>query len=176
MVEGRDDTKRLQEYYDVMTIETNGSALSPVTLAEIQRAQDLYGVIVFTDPDISGSKIRQTITQAVKGVKHAFLTVDEARPSHRASLGVEHASFKSIDRALSQVYELAENVSNQPAISQADLYRLGLVASPQAADRRDYLTNRLRIGHVNGKQLAKRLNLFQIDIKQVEAILADFDE
>ena len=58
VVEGKDDTQRLRQYYQVDTIETNGSALSPETLEAIRQAQALRGVIVFTDPDISGQLIR----------------------------------------------------------------------------------------------------------------------
>ena len=31
------------------------------------------GVIVLTDPDFPGDKIRSTITEHVKGVKHAYI-------------------------------------------------------------------------------------------------------
>ena len=38
VVEGRSDTQNLQQYFDVYTIETNGSALDKRTLAEIIKA------------------------------------------------------------------------------------------------------------------------------------------
>lgn len=73
VVEGRDDTKRLHEAFgDVDTIETRGSAISEKTLALIKKAQATRGVIVLTDPDFPGEKIRKTISAAVPGVTHAF--------------------------------------------------------------------------------------------------------
>ena len=39
VVEGKDDTQRLRQYYQVDTIETNGSALSPETLEAIRQAR-----------------------------------------------------------------------------------------------------------------------------------------
>ncbi|MGO2686654.1 MAG: toprim domain-containing protein, partial [Enterococcus italicus] len=61
VVEGKDDTRRLQEVLDVDTIETIGSAINDAILARIAHAQETRGVIVFTDPDYSGEKIRKTI-------------------------------------------------------------------------------------------------------------------
>lgn len=44
----------------------------------IQHAQQTRGVIVLTDPDFPGDKIRNTIREHVSGVKHAY--VDRERP------------------------------------------------------------------------------------------------
>ena len=65
VVEGKDDTRRLQEVFDVDTIETIGSAIDETILSQIEHAQETRGVIVFTDPDFSGEKIRKIIMEAV---------------------------------------------------------------------------------------------------------------
>ena len=39
------------------------------------------GVIVLTDPDFPGDKIRHTITEHVSGVKHAYLDREKAKIS-----------------------------------------------------------------------------------------------
>ncbi|MDK6687836.1 ribonuclease M5, partial [Aerococcus sp. UMB8623] len=73
------------------------------------QAQAVKGVIVFTDPDISGTKIRQAIQTAVPGVQHAFISREDARASSlRASLGVEHASEAAIRQALDRVYTVVD--------------------------------------------------------------------
>lgn len=56
VVEGKDDTKRLKEVFDVDTIETRGSAINESILEQIEHAQETRGVIVFTDPDFSGRR------------------------------------------------------------------------------------------------------------------------
>ncbi len=43
------------------------------TLEVIRNARQSRGVIVLTDPDFPGDKIRSTITEHVKGVKHAYI-------------------------------------------------------------------------------------------------------
>jgi len=176
VVEGKSDTQRLQAIYDVTTIETNGSALSQETLDEIRKAQAIHGVIVFTDPDISGTKIRQGVMDAVPDVQHAFIERKDAKPDHKGSLGVEHASNQAIEDALSHVYTLSEGKDTSKEIPQNVLIRLGLVGGSGSKEKRQYLASQLHIGYVNGKQLAKRLALFQITLDQVEDVLANYQK
>lgn len=176
VVEGRDDTKRLLETFgQVDTIETNGSAIDDKTLALIARAQATRGVIVLTDPDFPGEKIRKTITAAVPGVKHAFLPVKDAHAAKPgASLGVEHASPEALRTALAQVMTPGDNPVAQ--IDRADLVAAGLVGGPNARKRREQLGEVLHIGYTNAKQLHKRLTQFQITPAAFEAAVAAIDQ
>ena len=72
VVEGKDDTKHLKQFFEVDTIETIGSTINADILEQIRLAQQVRGVIVLTDPDFPGEKIRKTITHSVPEAKHAF--------------------------------------------------------------------------------------------------------
>lgn len=160
VVEGKDDTKRIKMAVNADTIETRGSAISDETLDQIAELQEKRGVIVFTDPDYSGEKIRKTIREAVPGVKHAFLKRKDAVPVHQGSLGVEHASPEVIREALKNLYT---EVPDAPAmISRETLAAKELINGPAAKKRRELLGEILNIGYTNGKQLYKRLRLFEI--------------
>ena len=160
VVEGKDDTKRIKMAVNADTIETRGSAISDETLDQIAELQEKRGVIVFTDPDYSGEKIRKTIREAVPGVKHAFLKRKDAVPVHQGSLGVEHASPEVIREALKNLYT---EVPDAPAmISRETLAAKGLINGLAAKKRRELLGEILNIGYTNGKQLYKRLRLFEI--------------
>lgn len=165
VVEGKDDTAKLKQVLDVDTIETNGSAINQMTLDQIKHAQEKRGVIIFTDPDYPGQRIRHIIANAVPESKHAFLTKDEARGKHDKGIGIEHATPEAIKQALAQVYQL--ETPTESTIFRKDLLALGLIGDISAKDRREKLTERLRIGHANGKQLLKRLQMFQITIEQL---------
>lgn len=170
VVEGKEDTRRLRELYPtVETIETNGSALSEETLQLIEKAHRLRGVIVLTDPDYAGKKIRSLIQERLPDVQHAFLRQQDAQ-SRKAgeSLGVEHASKEAIEQALASVRKTTF-VHNE--ISQADLIKWGLLGHAYSAQLRKQLNEQLRIGHTNGKQLLKRLNLFGVSKDEVEQAL-----
>ncbi len=171
VVEGKDDTAKLKQALDVDTIETNGSAINKDILAQIAHAKNKRGVIVFTDPDYPGQRIRQIIDQHVPGCKHAFLTKAEAVPIKKQSksLGIEHASLDVLREALGQVYELTAN--GETEITKSDLLRFGLIGGHGSKDRRQKLGEQLRIGHINGKQLLKRLQMFQIGKDEFEQVM-----
>jgi ribonuclease M5 len=160
VVEGRSDTTAIQRAVNADTIETNGSAVNEETIQKVKLAQEKRGVIIFTDPDYPGEKIRQTIANRVPGCKHAFLPKEEAKGKNGKKIGVEHASMESIRTALEHVKQ--EWVEGDGEISKQDLIDAGLVGGSGASERREKLGRILKIGYTNGKQLHKRLQMFQI--------------
>lgn len=177
VVEGKDDTANLKRFYEVDTYETRGSAIDEDDLERIERLHDLRGVIAFTDPDYNGERIRKIIMQAIPTVKHAFLQRDEAAPKSKTkgrSLGVEHASFEDLEKALSSVRGYYDD-DNQFDITKSDLMRLGLLMGGDSRKRREYLGEHLRIGYCNGKQLLKRLELFGISLAEVEEVMGKYE-
>lgn len=178
VVEGKDDTANLRRFYDVDTYETRGSAINDDDLERIEKLNDLRGVIVFTDPDYNGERIRKIIMNAIPNVKHAFLNRDEAAPKSKSkgrSLGVEHASFEDLQKALSVVLGNFDD-DNQFDITRADLMRMGLLRGNDSRRRREYLGEELRIGYSNGKQLLKRLELFGITLAEVEEAMEKYGD
>lgn len=177
VVEGKDDTANLKRFYEVDTYETRGSAISDDDLERIEKLHDLRGVIVFTDPDYNGERIRKIIMQAIPTVKNAFLQRDEARPQSKTkgrSLGIEHASFEDLEKALAGVRGYYDDEHNFD-ITKSDLMRLGLLMGSDSRKRREYLGEKLRIGYCNGKQLLKRLNLFGISLADVEEAMGEYE-
>ncbi|MDC3417943.1 ribonuclease M5 [Aquibacillus salsiterrae] len=164
VVEGKDDTAKIKQAVEADTIETNGSAVNDRTIALIKHAKLKRGVIIFTDPDYPGQRIRNIISNAVPGCKHAFLTKAEAKAKHDKGIGIEHATVEAIRLALSNVYELYEG--EEIGLSKEDLIHFGLIGGPKAKDRRERLGEILQIGYTNGKQLLKRLSMFDISKQQ----------
>lgn len=165
-MEGKDDTARIREAVDADTIQTNGSAVDELVLEQIKHAQQKRGVIIFTDPDYPGERIRHIVSQNVPDCKHAFLPKHLARSKHDKGIGIEHASVEDIREALSSVYELTEGWKE--TITKDDLIAYGLIGGPQARRRREALGIRLHIGKTNGKQLLRRLNMFHISSEQLD--------
>ncbi|GEN55355.1 ribonuclease M5 [Halobacillus faecis] len=165
VVEGKDDTARIKSAVDADTIETNGSAIDEHVLEQIKHAQEKRGVIIFTDPDYPGERIRNIVSQHVPACKHAFLPKHQARAKHDKGIGIEHASIADIREALSAVYELVDIQEGE--IVKTDLVNYGLIGGPKAGKRREKLGIHLKIGKTNGKQLLKRLNMFHITSHQL---------
>lgn len=78
VVEGKDDTVAIKRAVDADTIETNGSAIGEHVIEQVKLAQQKRGVIILTDPDYPGERIRKIISEMVPGCKHAFLPKEEA--------------------------------------------------------------------------------------------------
>ena len=94
------------------------------------------------------------------------------------SLGVEHADKETILEALKNVSTpTTEDFTSE--ITQEDLIRFGLIAGTHAKRRRELIGEKLNIGYTNGKQLQKRLKMFQIDkdkfTQAMKEILEDED-
>ncbi|WP_096441156.1 ribonuclease M5 [Alteribacter populi] len=160
VVEGKEDTKALHRIADCDTIETNGSAVNEETLNKVRLALERRGVIIFTDPDYPGEKIRKTIDRAVPGCKHAFLPREQAIDRKKGKIGVEHASNEDLILALGNIR--TPGMEAREEISKDDLLYAGLIAGPDSKQRREAIGQYLKIGYANGKQLHKRLIQFRI--------------
>lgn len=160
VVEGKSDTIAIKRATNADTIETNGSAVNEKTIERIRHAQQTRGVIVFTDPDYPGRRIRAIVEEQVPGVKHAFLTKKETIAKNGQSLGIEHASDEAIRQALASIYTVSTHTIEE--IPMADLLEAKLIG-PESKKRRDRISEILQIGQVNGKGLKKRLEMFRID-------------
>lgn len=159
VVEGRDDTAAVKRAIDADTIETNGSAIHQKKIEQIRHAVEKRGVIVLTDPDYPGERIRSIIEKNVPGVKHAFIPRNQAKDK-RGKIGVEHANPEAIREAILHAH--SGTIENTAVVTQDDLIHAGLIAGNDCARRRARLGEILRLGKTNGKQLRNRLNMFQI--------------
>ena len=160
VVEGKDDTTAIQQAVQADTIETNGSAINMETIEKIKLAQKKRGVIIFTDPDYPGQRIRHIVSEKVPGCKHAFIEKEDAIHKHGKGVGVEHASPDVIRKALEGAQVMQEDFKEE--ITQDDLIAAGLIGGTGSKERRVKIGKLLKIGYTNGKQLHKRLMVFEI--------------
>ena len=170
VVEGRDDTVAILNAVDADTIETNGSAIGKHVIEQIKLAKERRGVIVLTDPDYPGERIRKIISQHVPGCKHAFLPKKEAISKNGQDLGVENASREAIQNALKDAQQEENDWVEQ--VSKEELVALGLIAGKNSRIRRERLGELLKIGFTNGKQLYKRLIMFKITEEEFAKAMA----
>ena len=108
VVEGKSDTVAVKRATGADTIETNGSAIDEKTLIRIQHAEETRGVIVFTDPDYPGRRIRAIIEERIPSVKHAFLEKKKTIAKNGKGLGIEHAKDEDIREAIRSVYTIED--------------------------------------------------------------------
>ncbi|SFJ35205.1 ribonuclease M5 [Thermoflavimicrobium dichotomicum] len=165
VVEGRNDTVAVKRAVEADTIETRGSAISKQVLAEIERAQHLRGVIVLTDPDYAGERIRRIISEHVPGVKHAFLSQKLAKGKNK--VGVEHASAEAIAQALEQVRSPEGFFDKEGPITWEEYVDLGFAGSPDSRHFREQVAEELGIGYGNAKQFFRRLHILCVNREEL---------
>lgn len=161
------DTAAVCRALDADTIETGGFTLAPHTLRRIEAAYKKRGIIILTDPDGAGERIRRFLTQRFPEAGQAFIPKIQATAHN--DVGVEQASPEAILCALAKV----RHHEYQPRceFDAGDLFQNGLSGSPQAAARRDALGAELGIGYANAKRFLERLNHYDITREEFLAAL-----
>lgn len=159
VVEGRNDTVAIKRAVKADTIETRGSAIGKEVIDQVRRAQAKRGVIVFTDPDYAGERIRRIVALEVPGVKHAFLPQDKAKG--RKKIGIEHAKVEDIREALLHVRSEVSIVPVE-SISWEDYIDMGFTGFPDSSELRQQVADLLGIGFANAKNFYRRLHTLHV--------------
>lgn len=174
LVEGRDDVTALKRVVDAHIITLNGfSAVNKKTLKKLEELSKTNEMILFTDPDFAGKKIRSVIESRIPKIKHAFISKKEATKVD--NIGVENASDTSILEALKHVITHRDESTGGALFSASDLIDNGLTSGSNSKERRAKLGDILKIGYYNSKQLLKALNSFNISREQFEKAISEID-
>ena len=167
VVEGKHDTATLKKFFICDTIETNGLSLSEETLQFIKDVQKIRGIIILTDPDSPGNRIRDKINQNVEGCKNAFLQKKEAKTKKK--VGIEHAKEDALIEALEHVVTYEKNPTQ--SITTNDLYELGLLGQSNSKRLRNQIGEHLHIGSGTAKTMLHRMNCLGITKEELEKLL-----
>ena len=92
VVEGKMDTVAIRKALEADTIETGGFTLAPHTLRQIEAAYKKRGIIILTDPDGAGERIRKFLTERFPEAGQAFIPKVQATANN--DVGVELAEKK----------------------------------------------------------------------------------
>ena len=170
VVEGKHDSAVLKQYFDCDTIETQGSAINQEIIEQIKLAQAKRGVIIFTDPDYPGLRIRNIINQEIPNAYNAFVSRDKA--SNGKKLGVAETPIEEIVRALenARVFSLEKE---EKLYTLSDLYELGLVGQINSSFLREKVYKRYNLGYGNAKTLIKRLSSLGINKDELKEYLKE---
>lgn len=169
VVEGKHDTEKLRKYFDCDTIETNGTHLGKEVMDRIRHAALTRGVIVFTDPDSPGNRIRHQISQQIPECKHAFVQKSDARTSKK--VGVEHAQQDVLMDAIQNCATFEQKMED--GITVSDMLELGLSGENSQA-KREWIGRVFHIGMGNAKTMRARLNGMHITKQSVMEALEEY--
>ncbi|HHZ03422.1 MAG TPA: ribonuclease M5 [Tissierellia bacterium] len=164
VVEGKADISAVKRAVDAQVISTNGLGINDKIINVIKRASKNKGVIILTDPDYPGKKIRNMLASEIENCKHAFIPRNKANKD--GDIGVENASVEAIREALENAKAVVSH--DRQVFSNKDMVYYELVGSKNASKRRSMLGDELGIGYCSAKQFLKRLNSFGITKEELE--------
>lgn len=167
VVEGRDDVTAVKRAVDAEVIAVGGFGINSKVIAKIKEAQKRQGVIVLTDPDFAGEKIRKIISKRVEGIKHGYISREEG--TKEGDIGVENASPQAIIEALNKAR--CETKEKREEFKMEHMFFYKLTGNEVASQRRAKLGKLLGIGYGNTAAFLSRLNNFGISKEEfVQAI------
>ena len=167
VVEGVSDEALLRSFLDADIVTTNGSAVSRETIEYLQEAAKTRSIIVLTDPDSPGKRIRDLISQYVPTAKHAFVRKEKSI-KHR-KVGVAESSKDEVLLALSHLIPAEPPVRG--TLTNADLLSLGLAGCAGADSKRQEVEAKLHLGHGNAKTFLKRANALNLSFDDLKGAM-----
>ena len=173
VVEGRDDVISVKSAVDAEVIATGGYSYGKKFINTLKEISKRNSIIILTDPDYAGERIRRDLAKHIPNAKHAYLP--QGKALKKGDIGVENAAKEDIIEALKKAR--ATVIEKSITFTKEDLLQLGLMGSPSSAGKREKLGNHLGIGYANGKQFLHRLNSLGVTkeefIKAIEELKLD---
>ncbi len=191
IVEGKYDKIKLSGIIDAPIIQTDGFGIFKDKELQrmIRKLAEKRGILVLTDSDSAGFKIRSFIGSTVdqKDIVHAYIPdifgkeSRKTEPSKEGKLGVEGVSEEIIMQALSNAGVFCESTAEpERPITKLDLYELGFTGSEDSAKKRAALLKYYSFpSRLSANSLVKVLNYittYDRFIEDVNYILKEMQE
>ncbi len=172
IVEGKYDKIRLSSLLDTLILETDGFAIfkNKERQALIRRLAQKRGILILTDSDAAGFKIRAFLGGSIppQQVYHAYIPdifgkeKRKETPSKEGKLGVEGMPTEALVQALEKAGVLYQDVQTpKRQITNADLYADGFSGRPDSRKMRAKLLEYFALPErLSTGALLKTLNTF----------------
>ena len=168
VVEGKSDKQFLETFIKADFLICNGSAIDGFDKDYLITLANTRGVIILTDPDYPGQKIRNEISSYLPVCKHAFVRKEYSIKHHK--VGVAEASKEEVLRALENVVTF--DSYNKGSLTETDLFLLN-ISGLNSSKNKQKVIEYYHLGVCNSKTLLKRLNLLGVNKEDLEKIIND---
>ncbi len=164
VVEGKSDIQFLESFIDAILVSTNGSDVPRETIDYLLNLSHTKDIIVLTDPDSPGKRIRDILDANIPNLKHAYVEKSKSIKKHK--VGVAESSKEHVLESLKHlIYSKDMKLGD---ISMEQLYQIGLTGQPNSAELRQKVMQELHLGFGNAKTMLKRINQLNITIEELE--------
>ncbi|MBQ8604491.1 MAG: HAD-IA family hydrolase [Oscillospiraceae bacterium] len=183
VVEGKYDAIKLDSIIDGLIIPVNGFSVfsDDEKKSLLKNLGRKNGIILITDSDTAGFKIRNYIQNICRGSTIINVYIPpvngkesrKSAPSKEGLLGVEGIDKDTLLKCLTDAGITGESAVRKSDITYTDLFELGLSGTANATANREKLARRLNIPNkLSKKALLEVLNRM-CDKKQIEKILSE---
>ncbi|EHG23941.1 hypothetical protein HMPREF9432_01615 [Selenomonas noxia F0398] len=161
------DVAAVRRAVDADCIITDGFRLRSGAIRSIRAAYERRGIIILTDPDTVGERIRARLTEMFPRARHAFIPAEDATNANDGDIGVEQAAPDAVRAALAKVRTPMDEPTE--IFTMRDMMASGLTGAEDAAARRARLGRRLGLGFASAKTFLRRLNTYGVTRAEFEA-------
>lgn len=184
IVEGKYDKIKLSSIIDAVIIVTNGFGIfkDKEKLALIRYYAEKTGIIIMTDSDTAGFKIRGYLKSCISSEKIINVYIPDifgkerrkTKASAEGKLGVEGIDKKIILQALEKAGVTAsESHDSRPPITHTDLYELGLSGRNNSSKLRSLLLKRLNLPQLLTTSAMLEVLSTMMTLSELEEIIQD---
>lgn len=173
IVEGVYDKIKLSGFIGSAIFVTHGFSIfnNKKDIETIKTFAEKCGVVILTDSDAAGFKIRNYIKQCLpkECVKHAYIPEIEGKekrktkPGKEGILGVEGISEEIIITALKNAgcnFQQEKSVVFEEKVTKSDFFMLGLSGGVESTQKRDMICKKLNLpGKISANMLISAVNL-----------------
>lgn len=172
VVEGRDDEAVVKKAVTADVIQTHGYSYGEKLKVRLKELSNTRGIIILTDPDYVGKRIRKDLSDSIPGAKHAFLP--RGKSLKGTNVGIENATPKDVKEAILRAKpEYKEFIIEY---TKSDLFKYGLTGLNDSKILREKLAEKLGIGFGNSKFFLSQLNSFGISREKLEKALEEINK
>ena len=158
IVEGTHDVSKLSTLYESNYVVTNGYDVPEEEIKFLNALAKDTQVIVLTDKDEAGKKIRERLN----GIRPNVINIEIEAPISSKKKGVAECNIKDIQNALDKY------ASDKDEETEYNLYELGIIGKENSKEIREIISNKFNLGLVNKNNMIKRLNLLHITPNELE--------
>ncbi|MCL1793845.1 MAG: DUF4093 domain-containing protein [Oscillospiraceae bacterium] len=188
IVEGKYDKIKLKSIIDANIIATDGFAIykDEKKRALIKAIADKTGIIILTDSDFAGRRIRNFIKSFAAGAKIYNIYIPKIfgkekrkhSPSKENTIGVEGADKELLAETFKK-FGFGEDgggpdLDGAKKITKTDFYEDGLTGSDNSSKKREWLCGRLGIPHMPSNSLLECVNILA-DYGKYKKIIGEFE-
>ncbi|MDQ0514155.1 ribonuclease M5 [Mycoplasmoides fastidiosum] len=163
VVEGKTDTSFIKQFFEVTTIETNGSELSQRVINLIRQIDNQREVILLLDPDYQGQKIQKRILEQIPNCKVCHFHQNDLSP-HKIKTGI--AEMNPV-RFKQKILEFVNQTKIVSSLSWEEYLTLNL----NSKFRRQQICDYFQIPYFNHKTLFKKFQLMGLHLQQIQNAL-----